>query len=66
MATNNSGFNSTYLLVSEERQERERRATGKRKKSDRKEKEEKEEKGKERELTGELAKRIQVENLCRI
>ena len=25
MATNNSGFNSTYLLVSEERQERERR-----------------------------------------
>ena len=24
MATNNSGFNSTYLLVSEERQERER------------------------------------------
>ena len=59
MATNNSGFNSTYLLVSEERQEIE-------KKSDRKEKEEKEEKGKERELTGELAKRIQVENLCRI
>ena len=32
MATNNSGFNSTYLLVSEERQEIEKRATGKRKK----------------------------------
>ena len=32
MATNNGGFNSTYLLVSEERQEREKRATGKRKK----------------------------------
>ena len=25
MATNNSGFNSTYLLVSEEREEREKR-----------------------------------------
>ena len=50
MAANNSGFYSTYLFVSEERRERERREgieqelTG--------------------ELA--LAKRIQVENLCSI
>ena len=49
MAANNSGFYSTYLLVSEERQERERR-----------------ERHRARIKTGELAKRIQVENLCSI
>ena len=48
MATNDSGFFSTYLLVNEERPERERRE------------------GREQELTGELAKRIQVKNLCGI
>ena len=45
MATNNSGLDSNYLLVSEKRRKRE------------------EEKGIESELTGALAKRIQVENL---
>ena len=48
MATNNSGLDWNYLLVSEKRRERE------------------EEKGIEEELTGALAKRIQVENLCSI
>ena len=49
MAANNSGFYSTYLLVSEERREREGR-----------------ERHRARIKTSELAKRIQVKNLCSI
>ena len=49
MAANNSRFYSTYLHVSKERRERERR-----------------EWHRARIKTGELAQRIQVENLCSI